>query len=345
MRGTNWHWCSYVCTYWWISLIAPWAVSYDPEGVDLLPDNKKWVHLICSHVQTWWTLSFSGLLWTPHLSFFRVWFSSLGFRGQCWRGPCIYQFCPRSVASLSRPAWAEWCWKIRANTELGWRVGKKRGRERKRGRKEGGLILPVSFFIPWNLTWRLGLFVESDCFFTVYLCQSWPGWPQRWLTRPTEACFCLTKTGVCLVLFVFFFFFCRFYTLSPGIVPLSVHQLLLQFWSHCSRRCSRPIGCWLWTQGRLSRCHGYSKQEMPWSRYCFRPCSGVSPVCLRGETRLVAVAPSFPSALTMPPFFKFFFFFLQPRSWTRNSVWRKMLCPETSPEIRHWPENSLSAAS
>ena len=134
MRGTNWHWCSYVCTYWWISLIAPWAVSYDPEGVDLLPDNKKWVHLICSHVQTWWTLSFSGLLWAPHLSFFRVWFSSLGFRGQCWRGPCIYRFCPRSVASLSRPAWAEWCWKIRANTELGWRVGKKRGREG--GRRE-----------------------------------------------------------------------------------------------------------------------------------------------------------------------------------------------------------------
>lgn len=266
-------------------------------------------------------LSFSGLLWKPHLFFFlfRVWFSSLGFRGQRWCGPCTYRSCPRSVASLSCPAWAEWCWKIRANTELGWGVGKKRGGERKRGRKEGGFILPVSFFIPWNLTWRLGLFVESDCFFTVYLCQSWPRRPRRWLTRPTEACFCLTKTGVC-------FFFSRFYTLSPGIVPRSVHQLLLQFWSHCSRRCSRPIGCRLWTQGRLSRCHGYSKQEMPRSRYCFRPCSGVSPVCLRGgETRLVAVAPSFPSAPTMPPFL---FCFLQPRSWTRNSVWGKMLCPE-----------------
>ena len=142
-----------------------------------------------------------------------------------------------------------------------------------------------------------------------------------------------------------FFFFCRFYTLSPGIVPLSVHQLLLQFWSHCSRRCSRPIGCWLWTQGRLSRCHGYSKQEMPWSRYCFRPCSGVSPVCLRGETRLVAVAPSFPSALTMPPFLNFFFFFLQPRSWTKNPAWGKMLWPETTPETRQSPENPLSAAS
>lgn len=45
------------------------------------------------------------------------------------------------------------------------------------------------------------------------------------------------------------------------------HQLLLHFLS----RFSHLIGCQLWAQGRLYRSLGYSKQEMPWSRWSFGP--------------------------------------------------------------------------
>lgn len=46
----------------------------------------------------------------------------------CLSSPCPIwsqsRSCPRSVASLSHPAWADWRWKIRANTWLGWQRGK-----------------------------------------------------------------------------------------------------------------------------------------------------------------------------------------------------------------------------
>lgn len=109
----------------------------------------------------------------------------LGF-GTISMRPCAYQSCPRSVASVSHPARAEWCWKIEANTELGCRVGKKRA-----GRGE---FVVVEFFCQFYFSShgilyssRVGSIDGKWLFFTVYLRQSWPRWLRRWLTQRTEA--------------------------------------------------------------------------------------------------------------------------------------------------------------
>lgn len=76
-----------------------------------------------------------------------------------------------------------------------------------------------------------------------------------------------SSTLTCLLTEVRIFFFLILLHSCSGAALHVDHQLLLHFLS----RFSHLIGCQLWAQGRLYRSLGYSKQEMPWSRWSFGP--------------------------------------------------------------------------